>query len=189
MSQSKRRPTAQPTAQQRVADAAEAEVTHDIEREHQTPAQAAAEAATVEHGDGDLSWSRPSSLDAPPPRPGYVQRWKRHQLNGTSDTRNWQRAMREGWKPRPVDTVDEAFSSLKTESNGQGVISAEGLILCEMPNITAGERTSHYGRRTSRQMESVDSDLNRTQSPGGPSIRKDHDSQAQHGRRPAVAND
>ncbi|KEZ78315.1 hypothetical protein [Salinisphaera hydrothermalis] len=191
MAQGQRRnsPTRQPSAQERTAHAAEAETTHEVEREHQTPAAAGAEASTVEHGDGDIDWVRPSSLDAPPPRPGMVQRWKRHELGGAPDTRNWQRALREGWRPRAADTVDEAFSSMKTTVEGKGVISAEGLILCEMPAKAAGKRTEHYRSQTARQMQGVEADLHRTQSPGGPRISKDHRSRTDQGRLPNVAGD
>lgn len=162
------------------------EETHGIDNEHQSPAQASAEATQIDYADGDRDWSRPSSLDAPPARPGMTQRWKRHQLGGQPDTRNWQRALREGWKPRPADSVDGEFSSLKTDA---GVISVEGLVLCEMPKKQAGQRAAHYARHTTRQMTGVESDLNRAKSPGGPPINKEHQSRTEQGRIPTVAAD
>lgn len=186
----KRAPRGQQSAGQRAQYAAEAEVTHAIEREHQSPEAAGAQASTVEREDGDIAWMRPSNLDAPPARPGYVQRWKRSELGGAPDTRNWQSALREGWRPRPADTVPDAFSMMKTHDNGQGVIKAEGLILCEMPDHAAGQRVAHYRGKTARQIQGVDQDLHRTQAAGGGlPINKEHDSRTETGRRPRVAAD
>ncbi len=39
-------------------------------------------------------------LEAPPPRPGYVQCWKRKRLGASDDQRNSLRVAQEGWVPR-----------------------------------------------------------------------------------------
>lgn len=185
----KRSPRGQQYAEQRAQHAADGFVTHEIEREHETPAAAGDEISTIEREEGDITWMRPSNLDAPPPRPGYVQRWKRIELDGAHDTRNWQSALREGWRPRQADTVTEDFAVMKHSLDGMGVIKAEGLILCEMPMTAAGKRVSYYSERTARQIQSVDDDLLRTQQSGPVPINKSHKSQTQMGRRPQVAGD
>lgn len=158
---------------------------HDVERLHETPAQSAHDAETVPRFEAASDWARPSSLDAPPPRPGMVQRWKRHRLNGETDTRNWQRAMREGWRPRSADSVNVEYESMKS---GDGLIAVEGLVLCEMPIKVAGQREAFYAQRASRQMQGVDQDLYKARSPGGPVINKDHQSRTDKGRLPEVAD-
>jgi hypothetical protein len=86
--------------------------------------------------------------------------------------------------------VDAEFSALKADVAGfVGVISAEGLILCEMPERMARQRKAHYADATSRQLRAVDQDLHRVQSSGGPAIHKDHKSTSEMGRRPVVAGD
>lgn len=189
-SKRKRSPAGKPSARKRAVRAAEAEQTHELERGHETPEQSAMAATHVERENADVDWIRPSALDAPPPRSGYVQRWKRIELDGTPDTRNWQRALREGWKPRPADSLPSSFDAFVGDVAGlKGVVSAEGLVLCEMPERAAGQRRQHYRQRTARQMQAVNEDLLKTQTPGGPAIQSDHRSRAETGRRPQVAAD
>ena len=40
------------------------------------------------HAEEAKPWVRPTSLDAPPPRPGFVQRWIRVGMNGKDDPTN-----------------------------------------------------------------------------------------------------
>ncbi len=190
MAGKRKRSPARPSAKTRAVKAAEAYHTHEIDRGHETPAQAAEAATHVEREDGDIDWARPSALDAPPARAGFVQRWKRIELGGTPDTRNWQRALREGWRPRPVQSIPDEWKSLIGDVAGlKGVISAEGLVLCEMPVRAAGQREANYRKRTARQMQAVHEDLLKTKSQGGPDIHRDHRSGVETGRRPQVAAD
>ena len=51
------------------------------------------------------AWKPPSLLDAPEARPGYVQRWVATSIQGKESPDNVYKRMREGWEPRPADTV------------------------------------------------------------------------------------
>lgn len=62
------------------------------------------------HAESEKPWVRPSSLAAPPARPGFVQRWIRVGVKGEDDPTNVAHKMREGWKPRPAESVPASFT-------------------------------------------------------------------------------
>ena len=51
------------------------------------------------------AWKPPSLLDAPEARPGYVQRWVATSIQGKESPDNVYKRMREGWEPRPAESV------------------------------------------------------------------------------------
>ena len=117
-------------------------------------------------------WIDPSSLDAPEPRPGMCQRWIRASSFGQDDARNYSRKMREGWKPRPADTVPSEFSIPVIEKGKlAGAVVVEGMVLCEMPIELAKKRSKAIQNRTERLTEGIDNDLMRVQRPGRPIVR------------------
>jgi hypothetical protein len=88
----------------------------------------------------------PTNLEAPPARPGYVQRWISDSVHGDSGgsvSKEWTRKMRQGWSPRDPSTVSPAelriYETGKSQS-GQGLIRMSGLVLCEMPRAAAEAR-------------------------------------------------
>lgn len=139
-------------------------------------------------------WQRPSSLAAPEPRPGMVQRWIRHSVRGVDDPRNVTMKMREGWTPRPIDTIPEEFTFIASRADAQaGQFVVDDLMLCEMPLKKFKQRSEYYRRQTERQMEAVTHDLERTQVAGHP-IQREHTSKVSHpprviGRRVEAADD
>lgn len=169
-------------AHERTKHAQQSQAVHGTEQDHEPAFEDLS--APAHPFEAAPAWETPSSLSAPPARLGYVQRWKRHALGGQPDARNWQRAMKEGWRPRPADSVDGAFDSMKS---ADGLISVEGLILCEMPVEKARQRETYYAERTARQMQGVDEVLYKAQRPGYP-IHKEHQSRTRYGRTPNVAD-
>lgn len=115
-------------------------------------------------------WSRPSELLAPKCRNGYTQRWIRVRIGNDDDAKNSMRKFREGWIPRPVDTVPKEYQP-PTFSHARlgNVIGVEDLILCEMPLKKARQRNAFYEAKKNRMMEGIDNDL-RNVSHGGPRI-------------------
>ncbi len=147
------------------------------------------------HQDQPLGpWVRPSSLDAPEPRPGMVQRWVRISMRGVDDPRNVNLRMREGWKPRPVETVPEEFRVLAERVEHQtGRLIVDDLMLCEMPEGIYAQRKAYYEQLTRDQMAAVEHDLEDTEVPGH-RITKTHTSTVSHppkviGRRVEAAAD
>lgn len=142
----------------------------------------------------DAPWGNPASLAAPAPRPGMVQRWIRIGSLGKPDPINLSRKMREGWRPRPADSVPARFSS-PTIQAGQftGGIGVEGMVLMEMPIARDGERNAYYKERQGRMTESINSQLaeatrGRRGTGFGP-IEKAQKSEVGHLRRAVVAEE
>lgn len=120
----------------------------------------------------DEPWVRPAALQAPPPRPGYTQRWIRIRLGNTEDVNNSSRKFREGWLPRRPSTV--AKSDLPPTSSHPrlgSVIGVEDLILCEMPISKAKQRNAFYRQRIDRMVAGINNDINNV-SKHGPRISK-----------------
>jgi len=113
--------------------------------------------------DGDsevLEWIRPSELDAPPARPGFVQRWIRIRLGTTRDTARLRKAMREGWRPVKASSqarTDHSLPIIQHDQLGDGdYIGAEDLILMEMPERINRQRMAFYKRRQARQTGAIE---------------------------------
>lgn len=140
-------------------------------------------------------WIRPSSLTAPEPRPGMVQRWIRISTRGVDDPRNINMSTREGWTPRPADTVPSDFVMMTGAPAEQhaGRFVVDDLLLCEMPKEIYGQRKAYYEDQTAQQMIAVEQELEDAQVPGH-GITKTHSSSVSHpsrvvGRRAEPADD
>lgn len=112
------------------------------------------------HAIEDKPWEAPTSLKAPTPRAGFVQRWIRVGMFGNDDATNAARKAREGWRPRMLDTVPAGFT-LPSISHGQwaGCIGVEGMILCEMPEQLAVKRRTAIRAKTDNITESLATEL------------------------------
>lgn len=112
-------------------------------------------------------WVRPSNLEAPPARPGYVQRWIRIRLGTTRDTSRLRKAMREGWRAVKASShTDHSLPIIQHDSLGEGdYIGAEDLILMEMPEHVARQRDRFYKRKQSRQTGAVERQIKGVHSP------------------------
>ena len=91
-------------------------------------------------------WQRKGLLaqNTPPARPGYVQRWIRTlDVEGKPDALNVQTALVEGWRPRPIDTVEPGFNAATAADATFGtVIAVMGMVLMERSQ----EIEDHYAR-------------------------------------------
>ncbi len=107
----------------------------------------------VIHDDPEvLAWKRPTSLDAPEPRPGYVQRWVRDPLTADAGDTNWLMKYREGWRPRPPETIPGVEAYFRGRSSqGHDIVRVGNLVLCEMPTRVWEQRRAHYDSLTVQQ--------------------------------------
>lgn len=138
----------------------------------------------------DEFWKNPVNLEAPPPRPGYVQRWIRVGIQGTDDATNHSKAMRLGWRPRRVDTVDDTWKHLSTQHGDMaGVISVHGMILCERPKAIDDQHKAHIRAVTDRQTRAVMSDLAQMENRRMPVSIQMKTQVERGGRVPRVARD
>lgn len=163
-------------------------------RGHESRVDALSEEHATHQDSAPTPWVRPSSLEAPPPRDGFVQRWIRMTVRGAEDPRNVSLKTREGWRPRPVDTIAEEYAFMGSKAGmNEGRFIVDDLMLCEMPRVTYAQRQAHYARETAMQMNAVEQDLEDVQVPGQPIVRS-HNTSVTHpsrvvGRRAEVAGD
>ena len=107
-------------------------------------------------------WIQGGSLVAPPSRPGYVQRWIRVSTKGKDDAPNVSRKFREGWKPRPADTVPASYQTARMEHGKfAGNIMVEGMLLCELPVAVNKSRAKFIRSQTDKKTQAIDADLER----------------------------
>ena len=118
----------------------------------------------------DEPWKAPMTLDAPPPLPGMEQRWIAVSLRGQDQPANVSRKFREGWVPRPADTIPAEFGNAPTIKHGQfeGFIGVEGMVLCHMPKDRVDQRNRHYRQKAARQIEGVERELHGSEVRGMP---------------------
>lgn len=142
----------------------------------------------------DDEWRPANTLDAPPPRPGMIQRWIRYQSpgpEGNLDAKNWSRATREGWSPRKLGTVPEGFDAPTAAHAQYGtVISIGDLILCEMPIERYKARRKFFREKLARQLAAITKKpLTMAESLNGPHIQVESKKDVSFGRRKARATD
>lgn len=100
------------------------------------------------HAEFDVSdVMNPTSLRAPPPRSGYVQRWVADGTNPNADrseARNWFAKHRAGWAARDPETVPRQlrhlYPSTKLHGENGSAIRIANQVLCEMPERLFAER-------------------------------------------------
>lgn len=141
------------------------------------------------HGDEDeRPWAPPSNLEAPPPRPGYGQRWVRISIRNEDDPANFARALREGWVPRKAESVEGFDVPRITEGKWAGCIGIHSLILCEMPLSRLRKRAEYVDALNRRQTQAVSQDLARESHPSMP-ITQTRVTRVTTGRRPPIKTD
>jgi predicted phage gp36 major capsid-like protein len=153
--------------------------------------EAEIDARTIERTESaDMEWRRPTNLDSPPARPGYVQRWIRAQFRTDNDNLNWSQKIREGWSPRDPATIPDVSSyfPVRDHTAGNSVVQVGGLVLCEMPIAKAQSRKRAIAAATQRQIESVSADTDKASADarrlGVPGIEREDNVVSRVGRRP-----
>jgi hypothetical protein len=130
------------------------------------------------------AWTQPSLLDAPPARPGMHQRWVNTSILGKDVPHHVTKRQREGWSPRPADTVPEGFPVPTLEHGPHaGCVGVEGMILMEMPEARVEARRKFFATKTSDQQMFVDAQLGREEHQGGIPITQDKRLTSSRGQR------
>jgi hypothetical protein len=152
---------------------------HAVDHGHDTHVDESSEYDAT-HQPEAVSYLRPSSLEAPPPRKGMKQRWIRHSLRGEADPRNLNRNHREGWRPRSPDTLPEDWRVYAVHANkAEGYIQVDDLVLMEIPEQVLAARKKATERSAAMQMAGVEYDLEKSQMPGLP-IQRVHKTSVTH---------
>jgi hypothetical protein len=113
-----------------------------------------------------------------------VQRWIRFALGNDNDPRNWTRALREGWKPRSVESIPEGFDAPTIKHGVSGtVISIGDLILCEMTVERFKSRRRFFREKLARQLQAIErKPLSAAERLGGPGIKVTNKKTSSYGR-------
>ena len=132
----------------------------------------------------DEKWSPPSMLEAPPAREGMRQRWVSTQILGQDIPHHTMKRFREGWTPRPADTIPKDFP-VPTIAQGQweGHVGIEGMILCEMPETKVASRRKYFAKKNADLNLFVESNLNKVEQTGGVSIDRNVQSSVSRGQK------
>jgi hypothetical protein len=135
-------------------------------------------------------WTPPAMLDAPPARDGYRQRWVSTQIQGQDVPHHVMRKFREGWVPRPADTIPASFP-MPTIAHGQfeGSVGVEGHILCEMTLEKVKARAKYFDQKTNDLNSFVTQSLDKAERAGGQRIEREFDSAVTRGRPIPVDDD
>lgn len=122
---------------------------------------AAADIAEIEEieDDEDFGDFKPRvGLEAPKPRPGFVQRWVRMSILGQADTKNVAKIDRQKWKPRRFETVPERermrFSAFRHSAFGDVIVEGD-VMLCERPERVALAHRKYFQDKTAAQVGSL----------------------------------
>jgi hypothetical protein len=114
------------------------------------------------HDEFPKDWIEPSKLEAPAPRDGFRQRWVRVEVLGKQDAQNVASQSRQGWRPRPLNSVPAAersrFPAYRTKNFGN-VIKSGDLILCEMPQGVFDQMSAFYRNKARSQVAALDQSL------------------------------
>ena len=115
-----------------------------------------------------VTWTPPSSLDAPPAPEGFKHRWIRTEVLGMDDTKNMSAKLRSGWElVRGDEYPGQTYATVK-EGKYAGVIGVGGLVLARIPEEIAKARDEYYRRQTQDREEAVNNDLMKEQHPSMP---------------------
>ena len=135
------------------------------------------------------AWKPPSLLDAPEARSGYVQRWVATSIQGKESPDNVYKRMREGWEPRPADTVKSELFSTINHGQWAGSIGVEGMLLCEMPEERHNQMRDYYSGKNDELNESIAGDLEALGRRSGQPIYQERKSETSRGRSLSAASD
>ena len=134
-------------------------------------------------------WTPPALLDAPEPRPGYVQRWVATSIQGKDTPDNVFKRMREGWEARPASTVKSKLFPTINHGQWEGCIGIEGMLLCEMPEDKHKAMKAYHNGKSREQNDSLSGDLDALGRKAGQPIFQERKSSVSGGRQMSVMDD
>ncbi len=163
------------------------------DRNYTSHTQETRDAEPIHEPVGDDEWTAPMMTNAPPPRPGFVQRWVRVSVLGTDDTSNVMKKRNEGWNPRSVDTVPKGFFAPIAVNPTYGNVICNGdSILMEREIKTHERQKAFIDKLTRNQTSGIERYLSQTM-PGGHGFSagevEKFDRKVSTGRRPKIADD
>lgn len=109
----------------------------------------------------DDEWAPLPFTTAPPPRPGFEQRWVRIRLVDDYDVKNYLRQYQRGWRIRAADTLPGGYEALKRRLDAQfgdqgDVIGNQDCILMERTIALGNKVRAYYVRQNQRLHSQID---------------------------------
>jgi hypothetical protein len=100
-------------------------------------------------------------LDAPPPRPGYAQRWCAFRKGSEEDQENFDTMLEEGWRPVRRSKTRRALHELAASSQGTlgQYYVKRGMILMEVPEKLKIQRDRYFRDLNKRQNDGVNKSM------------------------------
>lgn len=149
--------------------------------------------ATPIHDEPEFNWGSSLLTAAPPPRPGFAQRWVRVTVMGTEDFSNLMRRRNEGWNPRRPDSLPNGyFAPVVAHASLGNVICNGDMVLMERPERIHQKQQDAVNQLTRNQTAAVERNFTRN-APGGkgfgPGEVDQFDRKVSVGRRPRIADD
>lgn len=143
---------------------------------------------------GDLHYGQGQTLKAPPPRPGFIQRFVRFELKGGQPDRDHIAKMRaKGWFPRKASTITDKhhlpLTKIKTPTGVDHMILVAGQVLCEMSLKRAEELRQVQREATERQDAAQRQNYLSQGAQDGVPATYDSRQQVQVGQRPVTVAD
>ena len=132
----------------------------------------------------DKSWEPASMLPDPDPQDGWVFRWIRTSMVGSSDNTNVSKRFREGWEPVRAEDHPELqiMSDHKSEWAQKGGIEVGGLLLCKAAEEIVNKRRKYYANHAESQMQAVDNAYMRENDPRMPVFAPDRKTRVVFGK-------
>lgn len=164
---------------------------HRDDHGHDTRVDELSENDAIHHEDMNFAdWGDEANLIAPEPREGMTQRWVRVGIDGADDPKNMHKKHRQGWRPRPVETMAESFKELGTKRAwSEGILRVDDLVLMEMSTDRVEARRRHYTQKTANLMRAVDTELQQAQVAGNPISQNNRTAVSKPTRKVAPADD
>jgi hypothetical protein len=106
------------------------------------------------------AWKPPSRLDAPPPRPGYRNRWGRFRAGNDEDAEHFDELLEEGWRPVKRSRVRRVHELTASTHGKYGQYYVKrGLILMEIPEGLEIQRARYFNKQQKDMNRGVDQNL------------------------------
>lgn len=132
----------------------------DVHTANESARQADSRTEVDRDSEVPTSWRLPSRLDAPPPRPGYRNRFVRFRNGNEEDAEHFEEALEEGWRPVKRSRTRQVHElTATTHGKYGGYYVKRGLILMEIPETLEIQRERYFKKVQADMNRGVDRNL------------------------------
>lgn len=137
---------------------------------------------TREESKRKVSWTRPSMLPVPEPKPGIEYRWIRTSTLGQTDNTNVSSKFREGWTPVRAEDHPNLQVVSDIDSRFTDNIEVGGLLLCQNSTENMQARRDAQNAQAQSQMQAVDNSYLRNSDPRMPVLNPERSTRSSFGK-------